>query len=83
MSKSARISPNASERARQARKRREVALFLPFIGALLFLTPLLDAFGFGEASVARKYLSIFSVWLILILISALISRTLRPDIEKS
>ena len=66
-------------RVRKTRKRWELALILPIVGTLLFLTPLVDVFT-GEAStLERKFLYVFGVWAGLILAAYFLSRALRDE----
>jgi len=78
-----RISQDASDRARKAKKRREVAFIIPFIGLILFSSPLLDALGVGSSTAQNRYFALFLIWGLLILGAFVTSRMLKPEIEKS
>lgn len=58
------------------RRRRDAALLLPFVGALLFLLPLFWG-GSGGPGTARIGLYLFAVWAALILVAALLSPRLE------
>ena len=81
MTKRPRISESATVLARQARKRAEIALLIPALGCVIFMSPLLDAFGLGAATLQRQFVGIFGIWSVLILFSFAVRRLLRPDIE--
>lgn len=68
-------------RIRKTRKRWELALILPSIGALLFLTPLVDVFTGETSSLQRKFLYVFGVWAALIIAAYILSRSLRDEMD--
>ncbi len=72
------------ERASYRQRRLgDAARFLPLLGAVLWLIPLLWASDGPEApSQAGMVSYIFIVWLVLILLAAILSRAL-PDTEQS
>ncbi|MEO1563046.1 MAG: hypothetical protein AAFR98_06370 [Pseudomonadota bacterium] len=82
MTEKPRISEGASVLARKARKRAELAFFIPVLGCLIFLSPLLDALGFGATSLARQFLAIFFLWGALIALAFMLRRILSQEIEE-
>jgi hypothetical protein len=64
---------------RKTRKRWELALILPVIGALLFVTPLVDVFTGEAASLQRKFLYVFGAWAGLIIAAYILSKALRDE----
>lgn len=69
---------------RSYRRRRliDMARLLPVLACFLWMIPLLWSGGDGTAPTGRAMLYIFSIWIVLIAISALISRRLaRTEAE--
>jgi hypothetical protein len=65
------------ERTSYRRRRlRDVRRLLPFIGALLFLVPLLWNAG-GETRTAMAMVYLFGAWAVLIALAAILSRPLK------
>lgn len=64
------------------RRLRDGARMLPVLGAMLWLIPLLWNRNEGAATVnGDAMLYLFGVWVLLIILSALISRAMRPDTD--
>lgn len=62
------------------RRLRDAALALPVLGGVLLMVPLMWSAGDAPAtSNADAMLYVFAVWCLLIVLSAVISRALRPD----
>lgn len=76
-------APNTSvflERASYRQRRlRDAARLLPLLGAVLWVIPLLWGRGQDASRSADAIIYTFGVWVVLIVISAVISRRLRPD----
>lgn len=76
-------APNTSvflERASYRQRRlRDAARLLPLVGAVLWVIPLLWVRNPETAGSAGAMIYIFGAWVILIGVSAVISRRLRPD----
>ncbi|WP_439155404.1 hypothetical protein [Yoonia sp.] len=76
-------APNTSvflERASYRQRRlRDAARLLPLLGAVLWVIPLLWARAPRSSGSADAIIYTFGVWVFLILVSAVISRRLRPD----
>lgn len=70
------------ESARRSRKLRDLALLLPFCGAIAFASPVLDAFESANASIGHKVIYVFGCWLVLIVCAFLLSRALRAEIRE-
>jgi hypothetical protein len=79
MNESQKSFQDRDKRIRKTRKRWELALILPAIGALFFLTPLVDVFTGEESSLQRKFLYVFGVWAVLIAAAYILSRALRDE----
>ncbi|MEO0343534.1 MAG: hypothetical protein AAF198_08855 [Pseudomonadota bacterium] len=75
------ISQDATRKARQSRKRQEVALLIPLFGAIILFTPLLGSLGIGGDSLKSRFVSLFLIWLGLIIASFIMRRMLRPDMR--
>jgi len=69
-------SQDLSQRSLMARKLRDAALVLPFLGIFLFLTPVPAIFSDqgSEPGIPAIFTYIFGIWLALIVICAIISR---------
>lgn len=68
------------ERATYRQRRlRDAARLLPILGAVLLIMPLLWAPEPGGNDNADAVIYTFSVWVILIALSAIISRRLQPE----
>ena len=75
-------SPEVRETVvRRSRKLREMALIIPVIGILVFVTPMLDMFGQGSAGLGTRVLYIFGLWFVLILCAFLLSRRLKSEVR--
>lgn len=70
------------EGARRSRKLRDLALLLPFGGAIVFASPVLDAFESANAGIGHKVIYIFGCWILLIVCAFLLSRALRGEIRE-
>ena len=70
-----------SSLSRRSRKRRELALFLPILGAIAFTSPVLDMFGETNATLVLKVVYIFGIWIALILLTLLLSRSLKSEMR--
>ncbi len=78
------MSENAedlSRRALKARKLRDAALILPFLGVFLFLTPLPAIFKdpATEGGIPAIFTYIYGIWLALIIVSAYVSSRLLAN----
>ncbi len=69
------ISPQANQ-AYQRRRLTDAARFLPALGLFLFILPVLAAAGDDEVMTASGLVFVFSIWGMLIVASALLSRWL-------
>lgn len=68
------------ERASYRQRRlRDAGLLVPVLGILLWLIPLLWDEGDPEKGKSTAMLYIFGVWVLLILLTALIARLVRPS----
>lgn len=81
------MNENAEDLARRslkARKLRDAALILPFLGIFLFLTPIPAIFKdpSADSGIPAIFMYIYGVWLALIIVSALISARISAN-EKS
>ena len=70
--------------AYRQRRLRDLARLLPLVGAVLFLIPLLwpqrgDGLSGEVQMTSGAIVYIFATWAALVVVSALISRLLRPD----
>lgn len=64
------------------RRLRDAIRVLPILGTVLWFIPLMWTHEDGTAtSNAQAMLYIFGVWIVLIVMSALITRALRPDTD--
>jgi len=70
------------ESARRSRKLRDLALLLPFCGAIAFASPVLDAFETANADIGHKVIYVFGCWILLIICAFLLSRALRSEIRE-
>lgn len=70
------------EHARHSRKLRDLALLLPFCGAIAFASPVLDAFASANTDIGHKMIYVFGIWLVLIVCAFLLSRALRSEIRE-
>jgi predicted membrane channel-forming protein YqfA (hemolysin III family) len=62
------------------RRLRDAAWMLPVLGAVIWLVPLLWQRGPGQTGgMAAAVVFVFSGWMVLIVLTALIARKLRPD----
>lgn len=61
----------------------QIALILPLVGVLLFLTPFIDAFTVeqGQSSITRLVVYIFGFWGLLIVCAAYLAFLLRPEVD--
>ena len=72
--------PPADRRSQIARKLRDAAAFLPLIGVILLVSPLMTAIIGGEDSaMPRALIYIFTVWAALIILARLLARRLREE----
>lgn len=76
-----------SERqTRNRRKKRELAFFLPAIGGLLYLTPLMNAVSATEnppaADISDLFFFIFGSWALLIIGAYFLSRNLADEVNE-
>ena len=76
--------PNKSlfleQKTYRRRRLHDAARALPILGGVLLTLPLLWSVGDGpETSNADATLYVFAVWCVLIILTALVSRALRPD----
>ncbi len=67
--------------ARRSRKLRDLALLLPFCGAIAFASPVLDAFESANSGIGHKVIYIFGCWIFLIVCAFVLSRALRTEIR--
>ena len=80
--------PNAQplfleQRSYRQRRMRDVAKMLPFFGAVLWAVPLLwprDGDDMATTGGAAQY--IFGVWIALILLSAIVARGIKHDVDE-
>ena len=72
----------SEEDARRSRKLRDLALLLPFCGAVAFASPVLDAFESANAGIGNKVIYVFGCWILLIVCAFLLSRALRSEIRE-
>ena len=65
-------------KVRRRRKLRESAILLPVLGIALLLTPLISSFSKSDETLNVPFgvVYIFGVWVVLILLAALLSRSL-------
>lgn len=61
----------------------QIALILPAVGVLLFLTPLIDAFTYheGKSSISLLIFYIFGFWGLLIGCAIILAHLLLPEVE--
>lgn len=76
-----------SERqTRNKRKKRELALFLPVIGVIIYLTPLMNAVSATDtppsADIADLFFFIFGSWALLIIGAYFLSRNLADEVNE-
>ncbi|MFK5996570.1 MAG: hypothetical protein QM492_00505 [Rhodobacterales bacterium] len=74
---------SVDKKVRRSRKARDIALLLPVIGIILFLTPMHKIFSTsGETpSLTGSLLFIFGVWAVLIFAALILSHTLIPELR--
>lgn len=73
----------SEKQVRMRIKITQIALILPIVGVLLFLTPFIDAFTFeqGRSSITLLMIYIFGFWGLLIACAMYLAYLLRPEIE--
>ncbi|MEJ6402566.1 hypothetical protein [Yoonia sp. 2307UL14-13] len=64
------------------RRLRDAGLLVPVLGIILWLVPLLWDKGDPQNGKSMAMLYIFGVWVLLILLTALIARLIRPSDDK-
>lgn len=69
------------EAARRSRKLRDLALLLPFCGAIALASPMLDAFESANTGIGHKVIYVFGCWIALIVCAFVLSRALRAEIR--
>jgi ABC-type Co2+ transport system permease subunit len=74
---------SVDKKVRRSRKSRDIALLLPIIGIILFLTPIHKIFSTSTVtpSLSGLLLFIFGVWAVLIFAALILSRTLIPELR--
>jgi hypothetical protein len=65
------------------RRIRDAARMLPVLGAVLWLIPLFWERGEGGARNSQALIFVFAVWAVLIVLSVVLSRLLRPDQDEA
>lgn len=66
---------------RHSRKLRDLALLLPFCGAIAFASPVLDAFASANSDIGHKVTYVFGCWIVLIVCAFILSRALRAELR--
>ena len=82
MSEDARIPVFVERRTYRRRRMADAARMLPLLGGLLFCLPLLWSVD-GPPSTTSSMFYLFSIWVLLCLVSAMISRRLPVDVANS
>jgi len=74
---------SVDKKVRCRRKARDIALLLPIIGIILFLTPMHKIFSTSAdtPSLRGSLLFIFGVWAVLIFAAFILSRALIPELR--
>ena len=71
------------QRSYRQRRVRDVARMLPIFGAVIWAVPLLwPRAGDDMATTGGAAQYIFAVWLVLIILSVIVSRRIRDDVEE-
>lgn len=82
MSKEGRSPVFVERRTYRRRRMADAARMLPLLGGLLFCLPLLWAVDRPPSTTASMFY-LFSIWVLLCLVSAIVSRRLPTDAESS